>query len=362
MKILHKYLATILVKNFLLGLTAFTFLFLTCDFFDRIDNIMGEKTTVITVLSYFAYKLPRMMQLMLPVATVFAVLFTFGILSKNSEITAMRASGASIAWLGRPLFVFACVLTCLTFILSEFVVPFSERRQKELYNIDIKQKDKRGGYSQSDFWWRNGDTFYSIDNFDSRNNSLLGLSYFDFNQSWEIAKRTDAEEARWVDPSLGWSMKGVRNYKFLGDDIETSSTTSLPLPIKEEPRDFYEYRSDPDLMSYIELRSFIQQQASNGLPTAQYLADLQSKLAFPFIIIIVAFVVLPFSLRPARSGSMALSSLAALTISFMYYAVNSFSLAMGRAEIMPAFLAAWTANVVMGTIALVFMLGAESPS
>jgi hypothetical protein len=58
---------------------------------------------------------------------------------------------------------------------------------------------------------------------------------------------------------------------------------------------------------------------------------------------------------------MALSSLAAISVAFLYYAVDSFSISMGRAELLPPFLAAWSANIVMGIVAFVLNLGAEAP-
>jgi lipopolysaccharide export system permease protein len=114
-------------------------------------------------------------------------------------------------------------------------------------------------------------------------------------------------------------------------------------------------------MSYRELRRFIKDQKRNGISTTQYLPDMHSKLAFPFVIFITGLVVLPFTLRPARSGSMAFSSLSAIFVAFTYYAVDSFSISMGRAELLPPLLAAWMANILMGIVALVLNLGAEAP-
>ena len=90
-------------------------------------------------------------------------------------------------------------------------------------------------------------------------------------------------------------------------------------------------------------------------------ADLQAKISFPFIILVVSIVSLPFALRPARTGSMAFSFLAGLFIGFSYYAIHAFSVAMGRAELWNPFLAAWMANVVMLFVGTVLNLGAESP-
>lgn len=361
MSILHRYILQLLVKNFFVGLGAFTFLFLLFDFFDRIDNVMGEDASVWLTITYFLYKIPMMVNLMLPVGLMLATLFTYGILSKNSEITAMRASGAAVQWLARPLILFGLLISVFSLILGEIVVPITERRQRELYNIDIKKRDQRGEYTQTDFWWRDGDRFYSANIFDSRSRALLKFSLIDIGTGWKVTRRVDAEQVRWIDPVIGWSMQNVETYRFDGSNVSMAKAPSLPLPIKSQPSDFYEFRSEPETMSFLELRRFISQQAVNGVATGQYKADLYSKLAAPFVNLITSLIVLPFALRPARTGSMATSMLAAIFIAFSYYAVDSFSVAMGRAEILPPIVGAWTANILMACVAIILNLGAESP-
>jgi lipopolysaccharide export LptBFGC system permease protein LptF len=48
-------------------------------------------------------------------------------------------------------------------------------------------------------------------------------------------------------------------------------------------------------------------------------------------------------------------------VAFAYYAVDSFSISMGRAELLPPLLAAWSANIVMGIVAFILNAGSEAP-
>ncbi|RIL00265.1 MAG: hypothetical protein DCC75_13965 [Proteobacteria bacterium] len=99
MKILHRYIFKILVRNLLLCLLTSVSLFLIFDFFDRIDNIMAEGASLLLTVQYFIYKVPMMLSHMLPVSMMVATILTFGILSKNSEVIAMRASGITLLWI-----------------------------------------------------------------------------------------------------------------------------------------------------------------------------------------------------------------------------------------------------------------------
>lgn len=361
MKILHRYILGFLVKNFAIGLAMFVFLFLMVDFFDRLDNVLSEQASLLQIAQYFLCKVPLMVALMLPVALMFSVLFTFGLLSKNSEIIAMRASGLTLFWLARPLAISGLLLSGLSFVLGEFVVPHAERKQKEIYNLEIRKKDKKGGYSQEDFWWRNGDSFFAVDLFNSSSKSLHNFSQFELDPGWNAVKRTDAASVDWVSDDLGWSMNDVVRYHFDTQPVSVEHFQQVPLVIGEQPEDFYEFKDDPSTMSYREIRRFIKKQRRNGISTAQYLPDMHSKLAAPFVVFIFGMIVLPFTMLPTRTGSMAQSSLTALFIAFAYFAVDSFSISMGRADLLPAVLAAWMANIVMGTVAVVLNLGAEAP-
>jgi lipopolysaccharide export system permease protein len=362
MKILHRYILGQLARNLLLSLVGFTFLFLVFDFFDRIDNIVAEDASFWTGVQYFVFKIPLTLTLMLPVAMLVSTMLTIGLLSKNSEITAMRASGVTVMWLARPVLAVGLGVSLLALLVNETLVPYATRRVKEIYNIDIRQKDKRGGYSQSDIWWRSGNRFFSVGMFDSRTNQMLELSEFKLDENFVITRRIDAAKTSWLNPTLGWSMRGVTDYRFGANDVpEITRHPVLPLPLTDRPEDFYDVKTEPQTMSYRQLRRFIKQQARNGISITGYLADLHGKIAFPFISLIVTLIALPFALKPARSGSLAGSFVAGLIIGFSYYAVDSFSIAMGRAELWSPILAAWTANFLMGFVGLVLNLGTEAP-
>lgn len=362
MKILHRYILSQLIKNLCLSLLIFVVLFLVFDFFDRIDNLLEEDISIWIAVKYFLFKIPGMISMTLPIAMLVATMFTLGILSKNSEMTAMRASGLKISWLTRPVIAVGLVLSILSVAFNETVVPYTARRVREIYNIDIKEKDLRGNYNQNDFWWRDGDFFYSVSMFDSRTNILHNLSQFRINDDFRITRRTVTDKVEYLNPSLGWNMRNVSSYRFPAEaPPETEVHSTLPLPISKQPKDFYNARMYPNTMSFMQLKDFIDEQVQNGLSVAGYLADLHAKVAFPFVIFIVALAVIPFALTPSRSGSMATSFLAGLIIGFSYYAIHSFSIAMGRAEFWPPVLAAWMANLLLGLVALVLNAGAESP-
>lgn len=362
MKIIHRYILGQFLRMLFFALAGISALFLVIDFFERVDTFYSNEAALLSIGAFFLFKLPIIVSLMIPVAVLLATMLTIGILAKNSEITAMRAAGAPILWITAPLFAASFCISLLSLLLEETLVPYATRRVEEIYNIDIKAKDKTGGYSQSDLWWRSKNSFYSVDIFDSRNNTLLNLARFDVTPDFKVTRRINAERAKWLSPLLGWSMENVVDFSFDQDGTpKPTRHLSLPLPIPDRPEDFFNAKTDPDTMSYRELRRFMQKQREAGLSVLHHTADLYAKFSFPLVSFIVALVSLPFALKPARSGSMAASLLAGLTIGFSYYAVHSLSLAMGRAEIWPPFVAAWMANLLLLSVGIVLNIGSEAP-
>lgn len=363
MKIIHRYILSQFLRNLFLSLVVLVALFLIFDFIDRLDNMVRAQADFGTIAQYFLLKMPFMTAIMMPIAALVSTLLTVGMLSRSLEITAMQSSGLTIRWIARPVFVSALLLSVFVLLLNEFVIPHTQRRTREIYNIDIRKKDEKGTYNRENYWWRSGSSFYSASMFDSRTSSIIDFSEFVVTPEFKVVKRIDADQVDFVNPSLGWSMKDVIERSILPEGrVGTINHPALPLIINEVPEDFYQSKTDPFTMSFFELKDFIRTQEANGLSTKSYQADLHAKISFPFVVFVVVLAGLPFALLPARGGSLAPSFMAGIAISFAFYTVHSFSIAMGRAEFWPPMLAAWMAILVIGLIGFVLNLGAESPS
>lgn len=362
MKILHRYILSQWLRNLTICLIAVTFLFTLIDFFDRIDNIVEEEASWVLTVMYFLYKIPLTVHLMLPVAVLVATMFTIGMLSKNSEITAMRSSGVTLFWLARPLLFVGLILSLTSIVFNETVVPYCSRKSSEIYNLDIKKKNESGSYSKENFWWRDKNTFYSFDMFDSRKNELVNFSRFNIDSGFNIEERTESPKVKWLDQNLGWNMKDVVKYDFADDGaIAEKETYSLPLPIEQTPRYFYDVELKPEVMGFFALKKYMKALKKDGISIEEYKADLRAKFSFPFINFICILIALPFALKGSRSGGMAFSFLTGITIGFGYYFIHSFAIALGRAELLNPMVAAWSANLLLGFVGLVLNWGAEAP-
>ena len=69
-----------------------------------------------------------------PLAVLIAVLVTFGVLNRNSEIIAMKATGISLYRLVIPIVSIAAILSVSLFLFDQFYLPQANRRQEALRN------------------------------------------------------------------------------------------------------------------------------------------------------------------------------------------------------------------------------------
>ena len=75
----------------------------------------------------------------LPLAILLAALMTFGNMGEFSELTALKSAGISLMRIMRPLIVLIGVLVIISFLFSNYVLPYSNR-QARLLLYDIRRK------------------------------------------------------------------------------------------------------------------------------------------------------------------------------------------------------------------------------
>lgn len=358
--LLHSYLLQQFAVTLCVCLFASTSLFLVFDFFERINLFLREGVSFDKAVLYLLFKIPFIVHLMTPIAVLVSTLLTVGRLAQHSEITAMRACGVSLFWLAKPLVALGLCISLTMFIAGETVVPWATQQGEELYHFEIKKKIETGALSRANFWYRSKNKFYDIGYYDSKTASLHDISIFTMDDVFKLQKRIDAREATWRGNSIGWTMREAIEIAF--DDsgkMRLSPLGTVPLVIKERPADFYAKRRDPETLSLIELRRYIEKLQAEGVPVTKYLVDLQSKISFPFVTAIVILIAFPFALIPARSGTLTLSFVGGISIGFGYYVFHALCSALGGAELLPVVVAAWAANILLTCVGGYFMAGAE---
>lgn len=339
------YLAMILATLLILALV-FTF-------FELFTDIVRNKVSVLLLMAYLLNLSPSLIYQMTPVAVMLAVLITFGLMQKSSELTAMKATGISLYRATLPVIVLCALFAGGLFLFDQFYIPHTNKRQEILRN-EIKGKPAQT-YLQANRQWIVGgnDEIYYYQLFDADTDTFRGVSIFEFDpKSFQLTRRISAEQAHW-EPSLkkfvfenGWvrSLRGssIQDYK----TFEVATFNEL----HEDPGYFKKEVRQSSEMDYAELRNYIEDLQQSGFDTVRLRVQLGKKISYPIITLVMAVLAIPFAVSGRTGGALA-GVAVAITIAVLYIGMAGLFEAMGNANQLPALLAAWSPDLVFGLAA-----------
>jgi lipopolysaccharide export system permease protein len=355
--IVSRYLVEEFVRILSLCLVAFIIVYLIADFSDRIDDFLKHKAPVGAIVRYFLVRIPLIVNQVLPIAVLAAMLLGLGGLSRNNEITAMRACGLSSAQIVLPLFVTCLVLSVSVFFWNENVVPYFASRAHYINTVEIKKREMQGLLGDQQLWAHGQDTFYNIQSFEPRDRSLIGITIYPINPEFHLKGLVEIPKANWDGEH--WAFREGVERRFTAEgEIETTSLTPGVLNLREKPADLMAARRDAEEFSYRELRELVEGLRKKGLDTTEYNVDLHLKIAVPFICTVMGLISMPLGMRNLRGSSLANNIGIGLLIGASYWFVLALAVSLGHSGALPAVVAAWTANGIFAAIGLFFLLGA----
>jgi lipopolysaccharide export system permease protein len=189
--------------------------------------------------------------------------------------------------------------------------------------------------------------------------SMEGLIVIDITGDFRLLERLDARSAQWTPE--GWQLTdGV--FRRIGPQNRVASEpfSARLVAMPEHIDDFIQVQNAPDTMSFLELRAYVTKLREGGHRVNRYLVQLYSKLSFPLVHVILALVAIPFALVSPRSGGRAMGIGVAIVIAVGYWVVHSAAVAFAQADLLPAALAAWTANIIFAGIGTALFLSART--
>ena len=127
--LLDRWILLELLPPLLFAISAFTVVSVSVGvMFDLVRKIVEFDLPLNVALNVLILRLPSFVVLSFPMATLLASLLTYSKLSSNSELKALRAVGISIYRVILPSLFLALVMTGLTFVFNNNIVPFSNSK------------------------------------------------------------------------------------------------------------------------------------------------------------------------------------------------------------------------------------------
>ena len=139
MRLVSRYLLRELILPFILSLLIIVFILFINFLLRAIDRFLGKGLDIQIILEYLFLNLAWIIALSVPMAVLIATLMTFGRLSEDNEINAMRASGISFLSIIRAPLIFGLFIASILIYFNNFILPEMNFRAR-LLSGDIYRK------------------------------------------------------------------------------------------------------------------------------------------------------------------------------------------------------------------------------
>jgi LPS export ABC transporter permease LptF/LPS export ABC transporter permease LptG len=346
-RLMDLYILRRFLFYFSLLVAVFIFLFETFTFFELLDDIARHRIPFLVVVNYFRYFAPYLAYQLAPLAALVAVLVTLGVMSKNNEIVACKASGISLYRLAVPLLLAGLSLAVVMVVLDDTYLPYANQRQDALRN-QIKGRPAQT-YTRPQRWiFGENSKIYNYDLFDPTQNLFGGLTVIELDPtSFHVKRRIFANRAHWSPEQGTWVLENgwirdfadgnVANYQQFG------ATTLAEL--KEPPAYFNRQVLQAFQMSWDDLRLYIDGLQRAGFDVSALRVQWHKKLAYPLIAPVSILLAIPFALLVGMRGALGGVALG-VGIAIAYWAAAALLEAMGGVGQLPPLLAGWSPDLI----------------
>jgi LPS export ABC transporter permease LptF/LPS export ABC transporter permease LptG len=351
---LDRYVFAELLPPFVLGVGLLTF-FLFIDRIYRLTELIVNKGVPFPlVFQLLLLMLPSFLSLTLPMALLVATLIATGRLAADLEVVALKTAGVSPLRLFRPFLSFALAVSLVAGTMSLLAAPWSNGAFQRLL-FRILQTRATAGIKERVFNTTFGQIVIYVEEVSASQVGLRGLLVSDERNptlSRIITARqgrllTD-EENRRVTLRL---IDGSLNEADTGSPARYRHTVfglyDMTLPL-EGPLATVARQEKPEKdMSLRRLRRHVIALRREGQNSVPFEVEYHKRLATPLAVLVFSAVAFPLGIRSHRSGR-AVAIFGSLAILMSYYLLLTSLEGIALARRMPAWVAMWSPNVLMG--------------
>lgn len=366
---LSVYVAGQIIPPFLVGLFAFTLVFLAGRIVRLVELVVSRGASAGQITKLFALILPTLLETTLPMAFLLGILYGCGRLTRDNETLALKACGVGPFHFLVPVGLVALAASLLTLGLSVFARPAANLAVKqELYSIAqnragalLKEKVFNDVFPDVLIYVDRivppGNTFQGVLIVDQRDrnaeNIIIGRVAL-------LLSGPDSIGLRLYDGTVH-----ERGNKHAGFSQTSFNVYNLHLELDPQLAPLTPGRRSPEDMSLPRLRDTIRSKAEQGAGAVQEIMELHRRFAFPFAPLVFALLGIAIVLTPNRQPAGRSYGVAScLAWLFAYYALLSTGTAMAETGRIPPALGPWLPNLLVGLIAIYLFVRAlkESPS
>jgi len=299
MRLLTRYLSREIYASIALVFTALIMLFALLDLINELSSIGRGDYSLGYVLLFVVLTIPGHVYELFPVAVLIGTIFAMVQMAANSELTVYRCSGVSIRQMIKALLKIGLPLVILCLLFGEFISPPSERMAQQLrlkaQKAQVSLKEFRSGV-----WAKDERSFINVKSV-LPDTSLLDVSIYEFDERYHLRSITAAEHASYQGDDR-WQLDGVRQTIFGDQSASTDNRPRAEWRTSLNPDILSVLLVVPEQMSAWNLYQYTAHLRENHQKTVRYEIAMWNKLVYPFAVLVMMLLALPFSAYQRREG------------------------------------------------------------
>jgi lipopolysaccharide export system permease protein len=344
MKLIDRYLASRLTLWLLIVLLSVLSLYVLIDLATRTrPGIVEHGASAKVVFSYYLNYLPVIVLQITPIAFLISCLFVLGNFARNNEYTAMLAGGVSLYRVAVAPVAVGAAVALFTLLLGEFVLPPTAARAEYIEQTYLK---RRAVATEMPLIWSRTDLgeTYVVRAYNPVERSGKDVMITK-RSGGTVVERIEADRVFYAADRDEWMLENVTVVRE-GDESEIREQFEfMPAPAFEIVDELAAVTRSADESSFRDLRRELTRLKESGRVLPEKWVDLHSKLALPAANFIILFLAMPFAFRVKRGG-MAVSFGISVGIGVVYMGLFEIGQALGRAQYVTPWVAAWVPNII----------------
>jgi lipopolysaccharide export system permease protein len=326
MRLLRRYLAREIYFSIALVFVALLMLFALLDLINELNSMGKGDYNLAYVLLFVALTVPGHVYELFPVAVLIGTIFAMVQMAASSELTVYRSSGVTLKQMVRALLRIGAPMVLLCFIMGEFVAPPSERMAQQLrlkaQNAQVSLKEFRSGV-----WVKDERSFINVKSV-LPDTSLLDVSIYRFDERYRLHSIIAAEHAEFLEGSR-WRLDGIRETRFEGGRVVADNRANAEWVTSLNPDILSVLLVVPEQMSAWHLFQYTTHLRDNHQKTARYEIAMWNKLVYPFAVLVMMLLALPFSAYQRRQGGVSSKIFVGIVLGLSFHFVGRLFANMG---------------------------------
>ena len=360
-QILDSHILSSFLFYFVLWLAALVSMTQIFNFFDLLGDIVKNHIPMSRVLTYHLFLTPKLIYDTMPVCVLLAVLVTFGVMTKNNEVTAFKACGISVRRLGFPVLLMSGLLSAALFGSDFAWIPRANQIQDAIRN-EIKGRYVQTYLHPERKWVIHDYRIFYFRYFDPAEKLMVEPWVFEIDpKTFHLTRQINANRARWQQDIGEWVWEQGTIRDICGVDeckVQNFTVTAIP-EITEKPEDFLKEVRQNQQMNYQELNSYVNDLQQSGFDTVKLRVQYYKKFAVPAFAMVMALISVPFAFAVGTRGAMAGIGFS-IAVAISYLGVAQLFEQMGNVGYLPPAVAAWSPDVLFALAGMYLMVRMRS--